>query len=301
VNLGVRDEFNRNQEGVEVMQHRIKESDHVFPELCSSITVTNNKTQFVSVLGGDIYCKPVGGTWSKVVEGLPYQTIVNRLKCDGDEVIACTNKGLFKLYHNEWKATDVLVPCYNYLSTYGCGFAATEYGIWCGVAGSWAKTEISDVTIYDFLYLSQFLVYAHASGITMYDRYTDEWAEFPVHHPVTSLAVYGGNLFGTTSEGDLVQSDGHGGFIAVRLKDCKLFSLIQKGSSVFACSDCGLFQLKKLGDQIILVSITLGTTVVDIDICDNELYMATLMEGIRVKTYWDVFDYQEEQRRDVSK
>ncbi|MFC0214478.1 hypothetical protein ACFFK0_18770 [Paenibacillus chartarius] len=265
------------------MKPNLVPTENSFPTLCSSIVVYKDSTQIVSVLGGDVFLRRAAGDWQKATAGLPHQTFVNRLKLDGDRLFACTNKGLFLFDRDTWRSTDVNVPCYTYTSAHGYCFAATEYGIWCGAARTWAKTDISDQTVYDVMFCSQFIFFGHPHGISMYDRYTDQWAHFAVEHGVTSLAMKCGIVLGTTSRGELVQSDGHGGFQTVGLKHMFIYSLIRKGIALFACTDRGLFQIRLFQGRVTLFSIQVGYPVTDVDLIEDEIVMATLFQGIQSK------------------
>jgi hypothetical protein len=116
----------------------------------------------------------------------------------------------------------------------------------------------------------------------MYDRMTDRWASFQLECGVTSLAASRDYLLGANEQGELVVSNGEGGFSTIRFGDIFIFSVIARHAQVYVCTDKGLYRVSRLGERLTLFSVKPGVPVTDIDWLGRELYMATLSKGIQM-------------------
>ncbi|MBP1992449.1 hypothetical protein [Paenibacillus eucommiae] len=249
----------------------------------SSIKICEDASLVAAPLGRGILRKQKEShEWENLSRGLPNNTHVNRLQVCGNQLYACTNNGLFKYGTNEWLETELAITCYQYKELEGNCFATTQYGLWCRTLGEWKKTAYSNTIVYDFLYLPHFVILALAQGLAIYDRYMDSWMEFPMESAITSLAVYQGHILGITDKGDLLKGDKKGGFEIIHFEDHFLFSIIAKGNEVYVCSERGLYRLSYFRGDITLVSIKLGYPITDIDSDGDNLYLATLFQGIQV-------------------
>ncbi|WP_127530916.1 hypothetical protein [Paenibacillus kobensis] len=231
--------------------------------------------------GNGIYQSAGGGDWTHISGELGGNVVVNRLHAAEGKLHACTNDGLYKYEDGKWELPELAVSCYQY-KTYGtCSFAATDYGLYHSCGDDWHRVACPDRKVYDFINLPQFLIVGHEHGIAMYDRFVDEWSEFSLKAEVTSLAVYKGHLLGAGAGGELIVGNRRGGFEVVTFGNRLVFTLVRHGSSVFACTDKGLYRIGLLQGQMTLFSVKTGFPVTDIDSDGEHLYMATLFEGIQ--------------------
>jgi hypothetical protein len=136
--------------------------------------------------------------------------------------------------------------------------------------------------VYDFLFTPQFLYIGLDRGISMYDRIADRWAVFELGLGVASLAASRQHLFGASDRGDLVVSNGRGGFNTIRFDGIHIFSVVSKQPDAYACTDRGLYRITLRNEQITLFSVKPGVPVTDIDWYGTELYMATMSRGVQM-------------------
>lgn len=247
----------------------------------SSIKVYQEDSLVAAHMGKGVLIKHQEGEWEKISEGLPDDTHVNRLHVKDNHLFACTNKGLFELQNDQWQETGLAISCYQYKNIAGYQLAATPYGLWSKSMGVWQNIAYPKSIVYDFLYMSQFIILALDYGLAMYDRFTGTWAEFPIGKAITGLAVYQGHVLGITEHGKLLQGNKQGAFEEVSFDNMFLFSIVTKGSEVYVCSDRGLFRINYIRNRITLMSVRLGCAVTDIDCDGSNMYMATLFEGIQ--------------------
>jgi len=247
----------------------------------SSIRMDGN-ILYAASPGNGIYQSIGAGDWMRISEELGSDVVVNRLHAAEGKLYACTNNGLYEYEDGIWEKPELAVPCYQYKTSGQCSFAATDYGLWhsCGDA-DWHRVACPDRKVYDFINLPQFLIVGHEHGIAMYDRFVDEWSEFALGTEVTSLAVCKGHLLGAGAEGELIVGNKRGGFDVVKFGNRLVFTLVRHGSSVFACTDKGLYRIGFLRGQVTLFAVKTGFPVTDIDSDGEHLYMATLFEGIQ--------------------
>ncbi|GFN31579.1 hypothetical protein [Paenibacillus xylaniclasticus] len=238
-------------------------------------------TLYAASPGNGIYQSVGNGDWMNISGELGDNIVVNRLHAADGKLYACTNDGLYKYENGEWELPELAIPCYQY-KTYGaCSFAATHYGLWHNCGADWHRVACSDRKVYDFIQLPQFLIIGHDQGISMYDRFMDEWNDCPLKIEVTSLAVYKGHLLGAGAGGEVIIGNRRGSFDVVKFGSRLVFTLVRHGSSVFACTDKGLYRIGLLRGQITLFSVKTGFPVTDIDSDGEHLYMATLFDGIQ--------------------
>jgi hypothetical protein len=236
---------------------------------------------YAASVGHGIYHIDAEGSWEKLAQGMEDQTHVNRLQLQHDLLHACTSSGLYDWSGDAWENDGLTIPCYQYRKIGGSSYAATEYGLWSKASSRWEQIACNDKRIYDFINLPQYLILSHESGISLYDRFMDDWAHFELEASVTSLAVFRGHLIGTSEHGELLIGDRKGRFDRVSFGKRFIFSVIAKGNEVYVCTDRGLFQLAYICNQVTLLSLKLGCPVTDIDMQDGNLYMATLYQGIQ--------------------
>ena len=177
--------------------------------------------------------------------------------------------------------TDFDALAINFAKLAGPAMRLTEYGLWSKAGARWEKAACSDKRVYDFINLPQYLIIAHESGISLYDRFMDDWANFELEASVTSLAVYRGHLIGASDKGELLIGDKKGRFDRIRFGKPFIFSVRAKGNEVYVCTDRGLFQLAYILNQVTLLSVRLGYPVTDVDLQGDCLHMATLFQGIQ--------------------
>lgn len=239
---------------------------------------------YAASVGHGVYAIDESEKWVKLGAGLPEGASVNRLQLQHEMLYACTNEGLYEWDGSEWENDGLTIPCYQFRWLGGTAYAATEYGLWVKEAAGWEKAACPDKKVYDFMNLPQYLVIAHEDGISLYDRFMDDWAHFELQTSVTSLAVFMGHLIGVSDKGELFVGDKKGSFDRIRFGKPFIFSVQAKGNEVYACTDRGLFRLAYLRRQLTLLSVKLGYPVTDIDLHGDSIYMATLFQGIQTVT-----------------
>ncbi|CAM3559707.1 hypothetical protein PALU110988_28850 [Paenibacillus lupini] len=246
----------------------------------SSVRVGQESILAASV-GYGVYEINEFGEWNKLGVGMPENATVNRLQLHSGVLHACTSEGLYVFDEEEWVDTGLAVPCSQYRLLGGTGYAATEYGLWAEISGEWQKFACPEKRVYDFMNLPQYLVVAHESGISLYDRFMDEWAEFELNRAVTSLSVFRGYLIGASDKGELLVGDKRGRFDRIRFSGKFIFSVVSIGIDTYVCTDHGLFRLSQIQSHFSLLSVKLGVPVTDVELHDGRLYMATLFQGIQ--------------------
>ncbi|WP_036720127.1 hypothetical protein [Paenibacillus harenae] len=236
---------------------------------------------FAASVGHGVYQIDTEGKWEKLHSGLPDWTHVNRLQLQHDLLHACSSSGLYEWNGDVWENDGLSIPCYQYRKIGGTSYAATEYGLWTKAGLKWEKMACADKRVYDFLNLPQYLITGHESGISLYDRFMDEWAHFELQASITSLVVFKGHLIGSSDSGELIIGDKKGRFDRIRFGRPFIFSVQAKGKDVFACTDRGLFQFAILCNQVTLLPVKLGCPVTDVDMQGESIHMATLFNGIQ--------------------
>lgn len=236
---------------------------------------------YAASVGHGVYAIDASEKWVKLGSGMPDGAAVNRLQLQHDLLHACTSDGLYEWDGSEWVNDGLTIPCYQFRLIGGTSYAATEYGLWSKGAGGWEKAACSDKRVYDFINLPQYLVIAHESGISLYDRFMDDWAHFELQASVASLAVFRGHLIGTSDKGELLIGDKKGRFNRISFGKPFIFSVLAMGNDIYACTDKGLFRLAYIGQQVTLLSVKLGCPVTDVDMQGDSIYMATLFQGIQ--------------------
>ncbi|MNZ58335.1 hypothetical protein D3C78_763410 [compost metagenome] len=239
---------------------------------------------FAASVGHGIYEIDAKDNWHKLEGGMPEQSNVNRLQLQHDQLHACTSKGLYQWNGTAWEKDGLPLPCFQYRKIGGTSYAATECGLWSKYGSRWEQIACPEKRVYDFMNLPQYLILAHETGMSLYDRFMDDWAHFELERSVTSLAVFHGHLIGTSDKGELLIGDKKGRFDRVQFGKPFIFSVAAKGNDLYACTDRGLFQLAYIRDEITLLSVKLGCPVTDIDIQGDSVYMATLFQGIQTIT-----------------
>ncbi|BBH25006.1 hypothetical protein Back11_63510 [Paenibacillus baekrokdamisoli] len=248
----------------------------------SSVRVQSDRSVIAASPGKGIYHKSEHGDWNGLSKGLPESANINRLQLVNGVMYACTNKGLYRLDdQREWHFAEVGQSCYQYKEEWGYGFAATASGLLYKDSNKWKESAYENSIVYDFLFTPQYLYIGLDQGISMYDRMTDRWASFQLGFGVTSLAATRDHLFGASEQGELVVSNGEGGFSTIRFGDIFVFSVVSKHAQVYVCTDKGLYRVGRLGERLTLFSVKPGVPVTDMDWLGSELYIATLSKGIQ--------------------
>ncbi|MBW7474507.1 hypothetical protein K0T92_07095 [Paenibacillus oenotherae] len=247
----------------------------------SSVKVRSDRSLIAASPGRGLYHKTEDGEWSGLSNGLPEGSTINRLQLIGGKPYACTSRGLYGLANGQWLSTEVDSACYQYKEEWGYGFAATENGLIYNDGKKWKKSAFEGSTVYDFLFSPQYLYVGLDQGISMYDRLTDRWAGFELGFGVTSIAASKEYLVGASERGELIVSNGSGGFDTIQFGDIFVFGVVSKHPNVYVCTDRGLYRIGRLGKQFTLFSVKPGVPVTDIDWHGSELYMATLSKGIQ--------------------
>ncbi|MGR7945990.1 hypothetical protein ACU063_16190 [Paenibacillus sp. M.A.Huq-81] len=236
---------------------------------------------FAASVGYGVYEIDHSFNWDKLSQGLPDTTSIHRLQLHQELLHVCTNHGLFEWMGEQWENDGLTIPCYQYRKLGGVSYAATEDGLWIKTGSKWGLLACEGKRVYDFLSLPQYMIVGHDSGISLYDRFMDEWAHFELNRKVTSLAVFRGHLIGVSEQGELLIGDKRGDFDRVQFGKKFIFSVASKSGEIYVCTDQGLFRLAYIADKLILLSVKLGFPVTDIDIQGNQLYMATLFQGVQ--------------------
>lgn len=237
---------------------------------------------YAASLGGEIFLKEDGEAWQLIASPDNGDGItINRLTTNGAALFACTDMGLYALRGQEWEAEELSMPCYHYKADGNVRYAATAYGLFADNGSGWQPAAANDRKVYDLLNGPQFLVIAHETGFSIYDRMMDDWLSFNSGTGITSLTVCQGYLLGAAEDGRLLVGNKKGGYDLIRFPGMLLFSVIRRGMEIFACSDKGLFRVGIANGNPILFSMFCGGPVIDMDIAGNECFCATLYEGIR--------------------
>ncbi|MBH5318701.1 hypothetical protein I6N90_12920 [Paenibacillus sp. GSMTC-2017] len=236
---------------------------------------------FAASVGYGVYEIDEQFNWEKIDAGLPDTTSIHRLQLHSELLHACTNNGLYEWMGESWEHEGLALPCYQYRRTGGASYAATDDGLWIKTASKWGLLACEGKRIYDFLNLPQYMIVGHETGISLYDRFMDDWAHFELERKITSLAVYRGHLIGASDQGELMVGDKKGKFDRIRFGKKFIFSVAAKGNEIYVCTDQGLFKLAYIANKLILLSVMLGFPVTDVDVHGEELYMATLFQGIQ--------------------
>ncbi|WP_372632220.1 hypothetical protein [Cohnella sp.] len=230
---------------------------------------------------GIVYKKEAAEDWVEISEGLTDQTHINRLQSYEDQLYACSNKGLFLCSDGTWHSAGLSLGCYHYKQYGQVGLAATVCGLWYTEGEEWRTMMRSDVTVYDFLYLPQYVVLGTNEGVSILDRMTTSWINCKLDTSVTSLAVHRGTIIGATEHGELLAGNRRGRFDRYRMSGAFIFSIVSRGQEIFACTDRGLYRVSSIGGRISLMALKIGCQVTDVDVDDQRYYMATLFEGIQ--------------------
>ncbi|MFC4775974.1 hypothetical protein ACFO9Q_04165 [Paenibacillus sp. GCM10023252] len=229
-----------------------------------------------------VYCKGANQDWMPLEGGgMQDGTTVNRLKELEGRLSACTNTGLYHYIDGKWQDDGLAIPCYQYARWGQISYAATEYGVWCKRGLKWQQCDYTNKRVYDLLQLPQYLVIGHEEGLSLYDRFMDEWADFRAGSAVTSVAVYNKRIIGTNEHGELLAGDGEGRFNRIRYGRQFLYSVKCCGKGVYVCTDRGLYSLSEIGGRLILQGRKLGYPVTDIDLAGDEMMLATLYQGVQ--------------------
>lgn len=264
------------------MLHNIKQDmGELLVSQYNSILVGPDASVYAAIVLKGIVKLSESGKQIWLHKGWPPEAMVNRLQMYNNTLYACTNKGLFLYRNEEWKATDIQLPCYQIREKAGFGFAATESGLWCGAGHQWKCSAFANKLVCDFISLPHFLIVGLGDGIYFYKRDTFEWGQLYEGHSITSLAVFYNQLIATTNQGEFIVGTGRDHFEALRFGQMYASHLISKGNDVFLCTDKGLFRLGFIDDEIQLLSVKNDCLVADIDIFKNKLYMATYFSGIQ--------------------
>jgi len=237
---------------------------------------------YAAAVGHGVYRIDSDDEWMKLEAGLPDSVSVNRLQLQHELLHACSNSGLYEWVDDEWVNDGLTIPCYQYRKIGGTSFAATEYGLWTRSGADWEQSALGGKRLLDFMNLPQFLVVATDTGISLYDRFMDDWAHFDLGTMVTSISVYQGRLIGATDSGELIVGDKRGGFVRIGFGGNPfIFNVMSQGGIVYAGTDKGLFRMSSLKGQVMLAAVKLGCPVTDVVLQDESLYMATLFHGIQ--------------------
>ncbi|GKU77972.1 hypothetical protein [Paenibacillus sp. L3-i20] len=236
---------------------------------------------FAASVGYGVYEIDPQFNWEKRDAGLPDTTSIHRLQLHSELLHACTNSGLYEWMGDAWENEGLTLPCYQYRKTGGASYVATDDGLWIKTGSKWGLLACEGKRIYDFINLPQYMIVGHETGISLYDRFMDDWAHFELERKITSLAVYRGHLIGTSDQGELMVGDKKGKFDRIKFGKKFIFSVTAKGNDIYVCTDQGLFRLAYIANKLILLSVMLGFPVTDVDVQGDELYMATLFQGIQ--------------------
>lgn len=237
---------------------------------------------FAASVGYGVYEIDHALNWDKLSAGLLETTNIYRLQLHQELLHACTNNGLFEWMGDSWENDGLTLPCYQFSRLGGASYAATDDGLWIRTGSKWRQLSCEGKRVYDFLSLPQYVIAGHDSGISLYDRFMDEWTHFDLKRSVTSLAVFQGHLIGTSDKGELLVGDKNGRFEVIQFGKTFIFSLAAKGGYIYVCTDQGLFRLAFIANKLMLLSVKLGFPVTDVDVQGDQLYMATLFQGVQM-------------------
>ncbi len=248
----------------------------------SSVKLIGGERLVAAPLGRGIELKDsLTSSWETANEGLPEPVHVNRLQSHNDRVFACTNQGLYRLDDRHWTATGLCVGTFQYRRYGTIEMAGTVSGLWFSEGEEWRVMMRADMVVYDFLYLPQFVILCTHEGLAIFDRLTSGWMRYNGRAAVTSIAVYHRTIVGATEKGELLVGNAGGGFERYRMGGMFIFSIVAKDDSVYACTDRGLYRVSRVGNRISLMAVKIGMQVTDIYCCGEQLYLATLFDGIQ--------------------
>ncbi|MCI3919528.1 hypothetical protein MO973_04690 [Paenibacillus sp. TRM 82003] len=251
------------------------------PPLHLTAIVAESAAQSLIAAGLDqqMYRFDANGRWSELSDGWTPGAALHRLESVYGHAFACTSQGLLMHRDDRWHRTHLSVPCYRITSLYQTPFAATESGLLHRSGNDWSRATPDETPVYDMLLLPEYWVLGTERGITLYDRYTGEWATFPVAEPVWSVSFADGRIVATTKSGALVVGDRKGGFNRYRFEDQFLFSVRRFGTQTLVCSDQGLYELNAWKGRVVLLALRSGWTVTGVDVLGDRLEMSTLFHG----------------------
>ncbi len=247
----------------------------------TAIHTIENK-MLAATLSGEVFVKEqLDEKWVARQGGLPEGTKINRISSHGDRVFACTGHGMYEYWDERWHLAGPKLPSYQYRRAGGVSHIGTENGVWYSIGFKWKPFACEGRVIYDFMYLPHCYLFAHDKGISLYDRFVDEWIHYDLSCRITSLAIYHGHIVAVSDTGELYTGTRKGEFQRARFPHLFLFSLKTKGDTVYVCTDRGLYKLAVIASQITLISLNFGLAVTDVDMSGDQLYMATLFDGIQ--------------------
>jgi len=248
----------------------------------SSVKSLSSDVLVAAPLGqGIVHKKQITDDWTGINEGLPEHSHINRLQVYDDQLYACSNNGLFLYSDEKWHSTELCASCYQYKEFGEIGIASTSCGLWYNEDDEWHSMMRSDIIVYDFLYLPQYVILGTNVGLSILDRLTLTWMNFKYGSAVTSLALYHGRIIGATEHGELLIGNQRGAFERYRMGNTFTFAIVNRNNQVFACTDRGLYRISHIGNQISLMALKIGCQVTDVDMNEHYLYIATLFEGVQ--------------------
>lgn len=285
----------RNRDGSEILNF-------------SSIKLINNHTLVAAPLGRGLVKRTLHSDWEPMMEGLPEETLINRLQVERNQLFASTNEGLYVWKDGEWVFNGLVLDCHQFRIREGGMLAATSCGLWRldlaedpyaqddmlvgqpssrdeaeGHHGKWEMIIRTSSVLYDFLFLRKYIVMALGKGLSLYNRYTRRWLDCDFGYAVTSVAASKTHVLGTTDKGELVVVDLDGNCDRFKFDDIFIFAIVPSGDQLYVCTDRGLYKIVYWGGNTPrLVSVSLGSHVTDIDFDGKNLYMATLFEGVKI-------------------
>ncbi|MGG0823944.1 hypothetical protein ABE099_13810 [Paenibacillus turicensis] len=276
----------------------------------SSIKLINNHTLVAAPLGRGLVKRTFHSDWEPMMEGLPEGTLINRLHVERDQLFASTNEGLYMWKNGEWVFNGLVLDCHQFRIREGGMLAATSCGLWRldlaedaysqddmlagqhssihgvegqGHQGNWEMIIRTSSVLYDFLFLRKYIVMALGQGLSLYNRYTRRWLDCDFGYAVTSVATSKNHVLGATDKGELVVVDLEGNCDRFIFDNIFIFAIVPSGDQLYVCTDRGLYKIVYWGGKIPnLVSVSLGSHVTDIDYDGENLYMATLFEGVKI-------------------
>ncbi|SDW07780.1 hypothetical protein [Paenibacillus sp. CF384] len=241
----------------------------------------NKEIMFAAAFGKGIFRKNGEAKWLQADDGLPEEATINRLQVIDNSVFACTKQGLFYYDANKWYPTDITIPCYQIVKRGPILAAATEYGIWYKIGTQWKNIAYQNMPIYDLLLTPHYYLLGSDRGITLYDVYTDSWADFTLGTAVTSLAVFNGRVVGVSMGGGLVQGDQKGGFTVSDFDGISIYALKSTETGLYACTSQGLYRLQMMGSRVVLHSMLTGYPVTEMCSSGECMYVSTISCGLK--------------------
>lgn len=124
------------------------------------------------------------------------------------------------------------------------------------------------------------IVLGSQGGLSWYDRYTGTWAEIGLAASVTSLAFGRGSLVGSTDRGELLIGDRRGRIDRYTLDGMFVFGVSELSDRTYACTDRGLFEIRRLRARPDQFVVKPGIPVTDVAECEGKLYLSTLSRGV---------------------